>query len=110
METTIRDTSGQDRPIEKPRSQKVVAIAVVAGLLVTLGALAVPGLLRWSSVDQSFSIDRLRFAAVERGPFVRDVSVQGRIVAELKAAYAAGANSVAAPERSAWARPDQSED
>ena len=56
--------------------------AGVAGLLV-LVLLAVPALQRWAGSGTSVSRDRLRLAVVERADLVRDVSVQGRIVAAI---------------------------
>ena len=41
----------------------------------------VPGLQRWSQAEASVVRERLRLATVSRGDFVRDVSVQGRVVA-----------------------------
>ncbi|MFB3107134.1 MAG: efflux RND transporter periplasmic adaptor subunit, partial [Pseudomonadales bacterium] len=41
----------------------------------------VPGLQRWSQAEASIVRERLRLATVSRGDFVRDVSVQGRVVA-----------------------------
>ena len=77
----IRDTSGQDQPIQN-RSQKrtwIIVTSVAAILLMIY--LAAPSFARWNSVSGSVSSDRLRFATVERGPFVRDVLVRGRVVA-----------------------------
>ena len=77
----LRDTSGQDRPLEKRRGRRGLMIGGVLIAVIGLAAAATPTLLRWNSVDRSVSAERLRYAVVERGPFVRDVSVQGRIVA-----------------------------
>ena len=43
--------------------------------------MAVPALNRWSSTSASIPFDRLRIAEVVRADLVRDVSVQGRVVA-----------------------------
>ena len=43
--------------------------------------IAVPIVNRWSSASASVPLDRLRIAEVVRGDLVRDVSVQGRVVA-----------------------------
>jgi HlyD family secretion protein len=81
--TRIRDTSGQDRPIDpKPKLQqrryKLIA-AGGAGLLVLL----VIGLLirNWLAAEISVPRERIRIAEVTRGPFIRDVAAQGTVVA-----------------------------
>ncbi len=77
----MRDTAGQDRPVEpKPGRRYALPLAglVVAGLLL---AILAPQAKRWFSAERSVSADRLRTAVVDRGDFVRDISVQGEIVA-----------------------------
>lgn len=46
-----------------------------------LAWLAAPAVQRWADATVSFPIDRVRVASVTRGDLVRDVSVQGRVVA-----------------------------
>lgn len=43
--------------------------------------MAVPAINRWASATATVPLDRLRIAEVTRGDLVRDVSVQGRVVA-----------------------------
>ena len=78
----IADTSGQDVVIQKTTSKKPYiwgAVGLIAAALIyTTVAPAVSG---WSSSDASISSQRVRIATVERGDFVRDLSVQGRVVA-----------------------------
>lgn len=53
-------------------------------LVLTLGMglwFASPFLQRWASAEQSVAAERLRFGDVSRGDFIRDISVQGRVVA-----------------------------
>ena len=78
----IRDTSAQDRIVEvKPnRKRRMMYIGGGVALLVVL-ALAMPGILRLFSTDASVSASRLAFATVERGPFVRDIAAEGKVVA-----------------------------
>ena len=78
----IRDTSAQDRIVEvKPnRKRRLLYIGGGVALLVVL-ALAMPGILRLFSADASVSASRLAFATVERGPFVRDIAAEGKVVA-----------------------------
>lgn len=78
----IRDTSGQDRVIERPRSRlPLPRWALIGGaallLSIVLGVLAAP----WFGAGQSVDAGRLRIAEVYRGTLVRDVSVDGRITA-----------------------------
>lgn len=80
----IRDTSAQDiARISKPgfRRYQKAGVAILAALVV-LVLLAVT-LSKWWSSDVSVALDRIRSAKVERGPLVRDVNVQGRIVAAI---------------------------
>lgn len=80
--SSIEDTSAQDERIEPPSKRKRLLIGVgVAAALVVVAVAAVPWLLRWSEAEMSVSRERLRTAFVTRGDLVRDVSVQGRVVA-----------------------------
>ena len=80
--SSIEDTSAQDERIEPPSKCKRLLIgAAVAVALVAVVATAVPWLLRWFEAEMSVSRERLRTAVVSRGDLVRDVSVQGRVVA-----------------------------
>ncbi|HET6724562.1 MAG TPA: efflux RND transporter periplasmic adaptor subunit [Gammaproteobacteria bacterium] len=82
----IRDTSGQDRPIDlapQRRRRRWIALGVLVLLAVGL-ALAYPALMRWLSAEQSVPREQLRFSVVKRGTFVRDVSMDGRAVAAVQ--------------------------
>jgi HlyD family secretion protein len=79
----IRDTSAQDVAIDPaPARQRRlrILIASVAGALVLI-AIAVPAFLRWFDAEISVPRERVRIATVTRGPFVRDTSAQGVVVA-----------------------------
>ncbi|MCC6595545.1 MAG: efflux RND transporter periplasmic adaptor subunit [Rhodanobacteraceae bacterium] len=92
----IRDTSAQDRRIAPVRSRKrlVVGIGAAAVALVVL-ALVLPGAGRLLSADSAASSARLRIAQVKRGTLVRDVSVQGKVVAAVSPTlYARSAGTV----------------
>jgi HlyD family secretion protein len=57
--------------------------------------LAVPVVTRWANATVTVPIDRLRVATVTRGDLVRDVSVQGRVVAAVSPTlYAPAAGSI----------------
>lgn len=78
----IRDTSAQDRPIEKPplhRRRGLLIASVIAAAAVL--ALAAPTIQRAFSTSSSISASRLSFAKVEVGAFVRDVAGEGKVVA-----------------------------
>lgn len=77
----IRDTSAQDVVIKRSGKKRTYTIAALIGVAVIAGVFLLPSLTRWSSISQSVSAERLRFATVERSDFVRDVMVQGRVVA-----------------------------
>jgi HlyD family secretion protein len=78
----IRDTSAQDRPLEKSSgarpwrrwlSRGVIAVTVVVGL-----GTVVRG---WLGVGRSVDRARIRIAQVTRGTLVRDVVADGHVVA-----------------------------
>ncbi|MGB0514018.1 MAG: FAD-dependent protein, partial [Wenzhouxiangellaceae bacterium] len=50
-------------------------------VLVAAGAFILPRITVWASAERSVAGDRLRTAVVERDELIRDISVQGQIVA-----------------------------
>ncbi|WP_374566469.1 efflux RND transporter periplasmic adaptor subunit [Ideonella sp.] len=97
----IRDTSAQDRVLTPdPRQRRRRAVLIAAA-----GGLAVAGLLAWgwpalsrglSTQGSSVSLARLTLADVERGPLVRDVAGEGKVVAAVSPTlYAGSAGTVA---------------
>ena len=92
----IADTSAQDvrlAPQDPRRNQLIFAsigIAVIASIL-----FAAPWVKRWANATVSVPYDRVRTAVVARGDLVRDVSVQGRIVAAVSPTlYASASGSI----------------
>ncbi|MEO5829433.1 MAG: efflux RND transporter periplasmic adaptor subunit, partial [Rhodanobacter sp.] len=78
----IRDTSAQDKLVEVQPNRKRRLILLGAGVLVlALLAWLAPGIGRLFSASASVSSSRLAFATVERGPFVRDIAAEGKVVA-----------------------------
>lgn len=80
----IRNTSSMDRPVVAARNPKAVYLfgGIGAAVLVALVALF-PMVTRWARADASVDSSTLRFATVTRGDLLRDLSVQGRVVASL---------------------------
>ena len=92
----IADTSAQDvrlAPQDPRRNQLIFAsigIAVIASIL-----FAAPWVKRWANATVSVPYDRVRTAVVVKGDLVRDVSVQGRIVAAISPTlYATASGSI----------------
>ena len=80
----IADTSAQDITLAAKSSSKIRILAVIGILILALLAwLVIPSLQRWASSSISVPKDRLRLAVVSRADLVRDVSVQGRVVAAI---------------------------
>ena len=78
----ITDTSAQDVHLKskRGRNRRIVGGSAVF-LLLLLAWLAAPVVQRWADVRVTVPLDRLRVAEVTRGDLVRDVSLQGRVVA-----------------------------
>ncbi|MBN8430697.1 efflux RND transporter periplasmic adaptor subunit [Microbulbifer salipaludis] len=80
----IRDTSGQDVQLTPQSPWKNPRLLKRTGLGIGAAAFVVWGLMSWqstSAVDASVSLARVNIAAVERGDLVRDLVVQGKVVA-----------------------------
>jgi HlyD family secretion protein len=78
----IRDTSAQDRLVEvKPNRKRRLILLGAGALVLALLAWLAPGVGRLFSASASVSSSRLAFATVERGPFVRDIAAEGKVVA-----------------------------
>ena len=78
---SMRGTESQDVAVEgRPDRKRLMLIGAAAGglLLVIVFALLLRG---WSATANTVSRERLRIATVVEGPFVRDVSAQGMVVA-----------------------------
>lgn len=78
----IADTSAQDVTLEeKPRTRQRLILAASVLALFAIVWVSMPLVQRWASSSISVPRDRLRLAVVTRADLVRDVSVQGRVVA-----------------------------
>ena len=72
-----------DRPVVAQRNPRVVVLAAIAVAVLIVLAFALPSIARWSRADRAVDASTLRYAKVTRGDLVRDISVQGRVVAAL---------------------------
>jgi HlyD family secretion protein len=78
----IADTSAQDITLQaKPKGrQRLMIVAALLALIVSAW-IVLPSLQRWAGSSISVPKERLRLGVVARTDLVRDVSVQGRVVA-----------------------------
>lgn len=82
LKLKIADTSAQDVVVQaSSNTRKWVFVTTGIVGLVLVALLAAPSLQRWAGSSISVPRDRLRLASVTRTDLVRDVSVQGRVVA-----------------------------
>lgn len=80
----IQDTSSMDRPIAASRITRPMVIGGIAAVvLLIIAALLFPSVRRWARAETAVDATTLRIAAVTRGDLLRDVSVQGRVIASL---------------------------
>lgn len=93
MKAAIRDTSAQDIVRQAPgRTPALIkwGVAVIAALLAVVFLYSFFS--KWMGADATVSIDRIRTATVERGDLLRDISVQGSIVAAVSPTLYSPAN------------------
>jgi len=73
-----------DRPIVGARvPRRVLFLGIGAGLLIVAALFLLPSFRRWARADRSVDASAVRFAVVTRGDLMRDIAVQGRIIASL---------------------------
>jgi HlyD family secretion protein len=78
----MRDTAGQDTPLEQPSALRRHRRLIIVGLCAAVALVVlVTWLLRFSGINSSVDRSRLTIATVERGLFVRDVAADGQVVA-----------------------------
>jgi HlyD family secretion protein len=81
--TPIRDTSGQDRPLDpgpqRTRRRNLLIAAVVVAVVVLVATVLM--IRSWFGAEISVPRERVRIAEVTRGTFIRDVAAQGTVVA-----------------------------
>lgn len=89
----IRDTSAQDTVIAAPRKWRKVSLWLAIATLSIAGSATLFS--SWASSKASVSMNRLAVAQVVRGTLVRDVAVNGHLVAAVSpTVYASAAGSV----------------
>lgn len=81
MSEGIRDTSGQDVQLRRRGRWRHVKWALPVLVLAAGAAVFSSALDTWLSAGASVPADRIRTALVSRGDLVRDLNVQGRVVA-----------------------------
>lgn len=73
-----------DRPVVTGRTLRTPIVAAIAvGAILVLAIVLFPSIRRWVRAEKSVDATTLRFGTVGRGDLLRDVSVQGRVVASL---------------------------
>ena len=81
----------------EPRSRKRSYLIGGSSLLLILviAWMLIPAINRWASATMTVPLERLRIAEVTRGDLIRDVSVQGRVIAAISPTlYAPAAGSI----------------
>jgi len=79
----IRDTSAQDVQVKSNRTLPWLKYALPAAILGLIVVFAFSIFSNWINAEASVSADRIRLAQVLRGDLVRDLNVQGRVVAAI---------------------------
>lgn len=80
----IADTSAQDTVLEHKKNYRFIwIVAIVTLVLVSIYLLFASSYTRWSNADSSVSLQSVRLGKVTQGAFVRDLSIQGRVVAAI---------------------------
>lgn len=78
----IKDDSCMDRPVnQQPLTRRLRVIVPVAIASIIAGVALMPSIARWFRSETSIDASRIRVAEVVRGDLVREISVEGRIVA-----------------------------
>jgi HlyD family secretion protein len=78
----IADTSGQDIAVLKTSNKNIKWLVLILILVAVLAYVTLaPTISNWTNSDISISTQRVRLATVTQGDFIRDLSVQGRVVA-----------------------------
>jgi HlyD family secretion protein len=80
----IHNSSSMDRPVTAPqRNMRMLVLGAAGVVLLAALVFAFPSLRRWARAEKSIDSTSVRTASVTRGDLLRDISVQGRVVASL---------------------------
>ena len=79
----IHNASSMDRPVAAQRHPRWLIAAIAGAVVVLILALASSAISRWVRADRSVDASALRLGTVTRGDLLRDLSLQGRVVASL---------------------------
>jgi HlyD family secretion protein len=81
--TMIKDTAATDVSInpQPARRKKRLGMLAITAAVIVAGGMLVPGMAMWLNSEITVSSDRLRIASVVRGDFIRDLGVEGRVIA-----------------------------
>jgi HlyD family secretion protein len=77
----IRDTSSQDTVIARPKGRRRLGVGAAVVAVLALAAWSLPQARHLLGTGTSVSLERLSLDDVARGPFVRDIQAEGRVVA-----------------------------
>ena len=92
----ILDTTAMDRPVEQKSWVVKHRLALsIGGALFVLLLFALPSISRWVGSETSVARSRVRIATVERGNLVREVAVQGSVVAAFSPTLVSPARGIA---------------
>ena len=91
----IQDTSSMDRPVAAARSTRtIISVSAGAAALLVLAVILYPSFRRWMRAETAVDSTTLRIGTVTRGDLLRDVSVQGRVVASLHPTLFSGGQDI----------------
>ncbi|HEX7708672.1 MAG TPA: HlyD family efflux transporter periplasmic adaptor subunit [Thermoanaerobaculia bacterium] len=79
----IENISSMDRVVEERGRSRRIPIVIAAVVLLVVFVVTLPAATRWFRAERSVDASSLRYATVTRGDLVRDLTVQGRVVAAL---------------------------
>ena len=91
----------------RPRHRRAVVGGAAVILLLAVVWITVPVVKRWANATITVPVERLRIATVERGDLIRDVSVQGRVVAAVSPTLYATASGTITLDVDAGARVEE---
>ena len=79
----IPDTSAQDSLVVVPKNNKKWFVRALIGVFAIFICyfFVSPALVGWSGGQSAISIDKLRIAKVMKGDFIRDLAIQGKVIA-----------------------------